>query len=511
MQDLINDLQHRKKIAENIGGTAKIEKQHKLNRLTARERIDHLLDKNSFLELGKLNHTEESGYDDRNYGDGIIGGLGKINGRSVVVLAMDKTVFAGTEGSVSWRKSKKIHEFALKHSLPIFHLGEGGGLRIPDGMGSDGISEKIMPAYLTKHNRRVPFFTSILGDSYGWSTWMAASSDIVVQTKGTCMAVAGPRMLEIATGEKIDPEELGGWKIHAEQTGQVDLFADSDETAINEMRKVFEYFPSNPKEEPPHKSTQDNPNRILEGIEDIVSTNRKRAYDMKKVIKLIVDDGDFYEIKPLFGRALLTCFGRINGRVVGIMANQPMRNAGAAGPNECDKATEFICLCDSWNIPMIFLHDIPGFHIASAAEKKKMPTKIMVWNQAIAKATVPKISIVLRKSIGAAYGNMGGPSLGDFVFAWPTAEINFTGPEVGINVVYGNKLKNSSDPEAERSELLQRWEFDSGPYKAAEKHLIDDVIDPRDTRKILVQSLDFACNDNGSISHRLLANWPTGF
>jgi acetyl-CoA carboxylase carboxyltransferase component len=201
----------------------------------------------------------------------------------------------------------------------------------------------------------------------------------------------------------------------------------------------------------------------------------------------------------------------LNGRVIGIVANQPMRNAGAAAVAESEKATEFIVLCDSWNIPLIFLHDIPGFHVASAAEKRKIPTKIMVWNQAIAKATVPKISVVIRKSIGAAYGNMGGPSMGDFVFAWPTAEINFTGPEVGVNVVYGRRLAAVANPQEAREELLNQWAFDSSPYKAAEKHLIDDVIDPKDTRKVLSQALELSCNYNGSISERKLANWPTGY
>ncbi|RNF40227.1 acyl-CoA carboxylase subunit beta [Planococcus salinus] len=511
MDDLIKDLHDRKDKAKYMGGIDKINRQHSLDRLTARERIDQLLDYDTFLELGMLNHSNMEGYADKSWGDGIIAGLGKINGRSVVVAAMDKTVFAGTEGTVSWRKSEKIHEFALSKGLPIFHLGEGGGLRMPDGMGSDGISSKIMPKYLTNHGRQVPFFTSILGDSYGWSTWMAVSSDIVVQAKGTCMAVAGPRMLEMATGEKISSEELGGWKIHAEHTGQVDLFADRDEEAIEAMKKAFEFFPSNPSEDPPVRETSDNPDRPLDEVMKLVPTARNRAYDMHKLIRLIVDDRKFFEVKELYGRALITGFAHLNGRAVGIIANQPFRNAGAAGPKECDKATEFICLCDSWNIPLVFLHDIPGFHVASAAEKLKMPTKIMVWNQALAKATVPKISIVVRKSIGAAYGNMGGPTMSDFVFAWPTAEINFTGPEAGVNVVYGRKLEEAEDPGTEREELLEQWGFDSGPYKAAGKHLIDDVIDPKDTRKVLCRTLDFLCERNGSLSQRLLANWPTGF
>jgi acetyl-CoA carboxylase carboxyltransferase component len=189
-----------------------------------------------------------------------------------------------------------------------------------------------------------------------------------------------------------------------------------------------------------------------------------------------------------------------------------MKHAGAAGVQECEKATDFICLCDSFHIPLIFLHDIPGFRVSSEAEKGKIPTKIMMWNQALAQSTVPKVSVVIRKSVGAAYGNMCGPTMGaDFVVAWPSAEINFTGPEVGINVVYGRELRRSENPKEDREKLLEKWSFDSSPYKAAAKHLIDDVIEPGETRQFLAKILELACYKKGSISERKLANWPTGF
>ncbi|OLO27333.1 methylmalonyl-CoA decarboxylase [Alkalihalophilus pseudofirmus] len=512
MFGFIEDLEQRKEKAKLMGGKEKIEKQHSLGRLTARERVDKLLDPESFVELGMLNHSAVPGKEDSSSGDGLVSGLGKINGRPIVVMAIDKTVFAGSEGSVHMRKTEMVHTYGAKRGLPIFTLGEGGGLRMPDGMGSDGISDKMMPMHLLKHERKVPVFTNIMGDSYGGASWVAAVSDIVVQVKGTCMAVAGPRMLEIATGEKISPEELGGWKIHAEHTGQVDFFAENEEESLEVMKNAFEYFPSHAEEEPPFRKTHDDPYRRLDEVIDLVPTRRTRAYDMKQLIKLIVDDHIFTEINESFGKALIVGFAHLNGRVVGIVANQPMRNAGAAGPEECEKATEFICLCDSWNIPLIFLHDVPGFLVGSSAEKRKMPTKVMVWNQALAWSTVPKISVVIRKSIGAAYGNMCGPLMGaDFVVAWPTAEISFTGPEVGINVVYGRKLMECDNPDLERKELLKQWEFESSPYQAAGKHLIDDVIDPRDTRKFLCQTLEYACHKNGSKGKRLLANWPTGF
>lgn len=512
MDKLLREFELHREKARRRGGQSKIDLQHKLGRYTAWERVDKLVDPGTFTEFGLLNQSDMPGAADKSAGDGLICGIGKVAGRPAVIQAVDKTVFAGTEGAVHFRKGRAMHEYAVKRGLPIFNLGEGGGLRMPDGMGSDGISDKMMPMSLLSHGRKVPLISSIMGDSFGGPTWFAVSSDFAVQVKGTCMAVSGPRMLEIATGEKLPPQELGGWEMHAQYTGQIDAFADNDDSCVAIMKKFFSFMPSNPSEEPPFKATSDDPCRRLNEALQIVPVKRNEGYDMKRLINALVDDGDFFEIKEYFGRALITGLARLNGRVVGIIANQPMINAGSAGPEECDKAIEFICLCDSYNIPLVFLHDIPGFRVGSQAEKSKMPTKIMVWNQALAWSTVPKLSVIVRKSIGAAYSNMCGPGMGaDFVVAWPTAEINFTGAEVGVNVVYGRQLMNVPDPQEERRKLLELWEFDSSPYKAAAKHLIDDIIDPRDTRKFLCQALEYACHKNGSISERLLANWPTGY
>lgn len=512
MDGMIEELWERKEQAKYGGGKEKLERLHKHGHLTARERIEKLVDPDTFLELGLLAHSDQLGFEEKSAGDGIITGLGKVEGRPVVLQAADKTVLAGTEGMVYFRKSKAAHQFAVKRGFPLLNLMEGGGLRMPDGMGSDGISQMLFPQELLLHNRKVPLITAILGDSFGGPTWTAVTSDFVTQVKGSAMAVAGPRMLEVATGEKISNEDLGGWEIHANYTGQVDRFVTSEEDSIQEMKEYLSYMPLHAGEEPPVKETKDDPYRRLDEIVNLVPTRRQRAYDMKKVIRQIVDDGNYFELKSLYGTALITVLARINGKVVGIIANQPLKYAGAAGPKECEKATEFICLCDSYHIPLVFLHDIPGFRVSGEAEKLKMPTKIMMWNQALAQSTVPKISIVIRKSIGAAYGNMCGPTMGaDFVVAWPTAEINFTGPEVGINVVYGRDLQQSQNAKEERLKLLESWSFDSSPYKAAGKHLIDDIIDPRDTRKFLSQTLEYACMKNGSMSERRLANWQTGF
>ncbi|WP_462413298.1 acyl-CoA carboxylase subunit beta [Neobacillus sp. Marseille-QA0830] len=512
VKEAVNDLLERKRRANLNGGLEKIKRQHEAGFYTARERINLLVDPDSFMELGMLNHSDMAGSEDKSAGDGLIVGLAKVNGRPVMVQAGDKTVFAGTEGAVHLRKAKTTHEYALKRGLPMFYLHEGGGLRMPDGMGSDGISDKLFPQEMLTHNREVPSITSILGDSFGGPTWTAVSTDFVTQLKGTCMAVAGPRMIEMATGQQVSNEELGGWKVHAYQTGQADAFGETEEECIAQMKDYFSYMPLNAKEEPPYKETEDDPYRLVHPVLDILPNKTNRAYDMKKIIAEIVDDHRYFEYRALHGPALLTVFARMGGRTVGVIASQPMKYAGAAGVQECEKATDFIVLCDSFHIPMIFLHDTPGFRVSNEAEKVKIPTKIMVWNQALAQSTVPKLSVVIRKSVGAAYGNMCGPSMGaDFVVAWPTAEINFTGPEVGINVVYGRQLQEVENAKEVRQQLLEKWAFDSSPYKAAAKHLIDDVIDPRDTRKFLCRALEYATVKNGTKSERRLANWPTGF
>lgn len=507
----VEELQERKAIARLGGGAEKIQNQHDRGFLTARERIDLLADVGSFMELGMLNTSDVSGNEKKSYGDGLIAGVCKVNGRPAVVQAGDKTVFAATEGNVHIRKSRMVHDFAVRNGLPMFFLHEGGGLRMPDGMGSDGISDKLFPPEMLTHHRQVPTMTAILGDSFGGPTWMAVSSDFVTQLDGTCMAIAGPRMLELANGQKLAPEDLGGVTIHNKYTGQIDQNATSEEECINQLKSYFEFMPQNADERPAFRPTSDDPYRRVEEVCEILPEKSNRVYDMKKIIQVLVDDGEMFELQPKFGKGLITTFAHLNGHAVGIIANQPNQFAGAPGPQECQKATEFICLCDSFHIPLVFLHDTPGFRISSEAEKAKMPTKIMVWNQALALATVPKISVVIRKSIGAAYGNMSGPGMGgDFVVAWPTAEINFTGPEVGINVVYGRELAQAENPKEMRQELLNHWSFDSSPYKAAAKHLIDDVIEPAETRKFLCQSLEYLLTSKREKSQRRLATWPTG-
>jgi acetyl-CoA carboxylase carboxyltransferase component len=509
----LEEMKRRRDLALKMGGPAKIARQHKLGRLTARERINKLLDPGTFMEMGMLNLSDMPGMEEQTPADGNVVGFGKIDGRDVLVSAADKTVCAGAEGRVgSFAKEHRAGQLAAEKRIPVITLGDAGGARIPDIMGSDGLSSMTFPIDALKYPRRSPYIATIMGDCFGGPSWMAAKADFVVMVKGSCMAVSGPRVLEIATGEKVTNEELGGWKLHAEVTGQVDAFTENEEDCLQIVREFLGYMPSNCDEEPPRHSTSDPTDRKLDGVADILPEALNRAYDMFKIIKLIVDDGKYMVLKPYYDPALITCLARMNGRVVGIIANQPMHNAGAGGPGSCEKATSFIVLCDSYNIPLIFLHDTPGFFVGLDAEKKKMPGRIMVWFEALALSTVPKISIVIRKSYGMAYGNMAGTSCGsDILVAWPTADISFMSAQAGVNVLFKPLIDAAANPALEKEKLIEQWEYQSAPWKAAERHFIDDVIEPANTREYINKCLELLRGSDGKgfISKKYLQSWPT--
>ena len=512
MKSGLEELSRRREKALQMGGKANIDRQHQRGHLTARERIHKLLDPGTFSEVGILNQSDIHAMEDKAPADGNIAGFGKIDGRTVLVYAADRTVLAGVEGRVgTFAKETRATRIAVEKGYPIITMGDGGGARIPDIMGSDGLSSMTFPAEGLRYPRKAPFVATIMGDCFGGPSWMAGKADFVVMVKGCCMAVSGPRVLEIAMGEKITPAELGGWKLHAEVTGQVDAFAEDDQDCLRIVREFLSYMPSNCDEEPPYVPTQDPSDRKVDEVMDILPDDLNRSYDMYKIIAAIVDDGKYFPIKPYYDQSLIICLARMNGRTVGIIANQPSFFAGAAGPGACEKAASFIVLCDSFNIPLIFLHDTPGFFVGHEAEKRKMPGRIMVWMEALALSTVPKISIVVRKSYGMAYSNMAGTNCGaDFLVAWPTADISFMAPRTGVNVVYRPVIEAAENPEAERERLLKEWEYQNAPWKAAAKHLIDDVIEPRDTREFINKSLDILRGSGrGFISKKYLQAWPT--
>ncbi|HTY24317.1 MAG TPA: carboxyl transferase domain-containing protein [Desulfomonilaceae bacterium] len=514
MKEALEELERRKAMALEMGGPEQVARKQAMGLETARERVAKLLDPGSFFEIGMLNHSDLPGMEDKTPADGKIAGFGTIDGRTVAVTADDATVLAGTGGRVGVEKAHRLHRWAIEKGYPIIHLGEGGGARIPDIMGSEGLSSMTMRKEMAIRSREVPFVATIMGECFGGPSWLAALADFVVQVKGSCMAVSGPRVLEVATSEQVENEDLGGWKLHAEITGQVDRVAEDEEDCFRIVREFLSYMPSNAQELPPVVPPRGSDQEARQQeLLSLVPEESRRGYDMNRVIKTIVDDEQIFVLKPDFDRSVITCLARIEGHSVGIIANQPMHTAGAMGPDGCDKCCSFICLCDSFNIPLIFLHDTPGFLVGRAAELKRMPGKIINFIEAAALSTVPKVSLVIRKSYGMAYSNMCGTGMGaDFVLAWPNAEISFMAPEVAANVVYRRKIDESDDIEAARHQAEQQIRAAGAPWKAAGLHLLDDVIDPRDTRKVLSRIIDLARgSDGGYLSRRLLANWPTTF
>lgn len=504
----IEELQKRQAKALEMGGEEKIARQHAKGRLTARERIDLLVDKGSFYEIGLLNHSDLPEMREKTPADGKIGGFGTIESRLVAVSADDVTVLAGAGGIIGYQKEHKIAQFAHEKGFPLIHLGDAGGVRIPDVMGAVGNIKFAYPIKGEIYDRFVPTFTTIMGECYGGPTWQASISDIVIQVKGTQMAVVGASITEIANKDQTKNEEMGNWEMHAKTTGAVDLFAEDDKEAIQLLKKALTYFPANANESPAYTESKAPSKFKQNSILEIMPEDDRYAYDMHQVLECIFDTDSILELKPLYDGSLITTFARLDGQVVGVLANNPKVNAGAMGWGACEKQVSFMILCDSFHIPLIFLHDTPGYFASKIAEEHRMPIKIMNVIRALQHCTVPRLSVYLRRSYGMASHTMSGAKMaGDFVFAWANADISFTAPDVAVNVVLGRKLKDSSNPEAVRQAFLEELAKMNAPWEAAGLGLIDKIIDPRHTRQELIQALRISKGTNGFFSQRLMASW----
>ena len=509
-QEALDELKRRQDIGRQMGDPARIARHRQRGHITVRERIEKLVDPGTFWEEGLLQQLRAP--DGQELPTSKVSGYGKVDGRTVIIRADDSTILAGT-GSVRGRQKGLYPELTQEQNLPVIRLGESGGVHMQSVQGSIGVLAVTYPARNLLHPRRTPHITAIMGYCFGDPSWTATMSDLVVMVKGTCMAVSGPRVLEVALEERTTPEELGGWQVHAEITGQVDAFAEDDEHAMQIIREMLSYLPQTCDEEPPVVPTNDPPGRRSERLLQVIPEKSNRVYDMHQIIKEIVDDGKFLELKPYYAKALITCLARMNGRVVGIIASQTMHNAGAAGPDECEKAATFIPLCDTYNIPLVHLCDTPGFLVGRPAERRKIPLKIMTWMAALSLASVPKITVIVRKAYGMAISNMCGSNCGaDFLAAMTTAEISFMSPESAANVAFRDRIDESEDPEAERQKYIREMELGSAPWAAASVGLLEDVIDPCDTRKYIIDCLEIMhSRRNGFMSLKQLQSWPPGF
>jgi len=361
--------------------------------------------------------------------------------------------------------------------------------------------------------RQTPFITAIMGESYGLATWMACVADFVVQVKGSVMGVSGPRVLELALGESNTDEELGGWRVHSKITGMTDRVADTEDECFKVIRQYLSYMPSHRDELPPVAAVSAESGCSMQQILSCLPDQRNKAYDMNKLLNYVVDTASLFPLKPDFGKTVITALARVDGKVVGIIANQPMYMAGAMDTDGIDKGISFLCLCDTFNIPLLFFHDTPGFLVGREAERKRVAARVINFLNALALVSVPKISIVVRKTYGMAYWNMCGAGCApDFHVAWPTAEMSFVSPEIAANVVYGGKSSDSSNSQELWQEQVQQMIDDASPYSAAQMHYLHDVIDPRQTRQYIIKSLEISYNSRTrGLSENKLANWPTKF
>lgn len=495
--------------ALGMGGPAKLAKRKAAGVLNARERIAYLCDPGTFIESG-LFATSTSNPADRDTtpGDGKVTGFGKVRGRETAVLANDFTVMGASSGSTNGRKIAHMKRVATQRGLPMVFLGESSGARMPDHMGSRGMGTLLgNDGTQYQRTRETPWASATLGLSYGSSSWYAVLSDFSVMRKGAVLAVSSSLLASLAIKEEVDPQEMGGWRLHAEVTGFADQVVDTDEQAIDAIKAFLSYLPSHHREAPPVAPVSEGSGAGMRDILGLLPSSRTQVYDVRAIIRAIVDAGSFFELKPRFGKAGVTGLARLDGRTVGILANNPLSKGGAMDSDACEKLTSFIVLCDSFNIPMVTFVDTPGFVIGTEAERRRAPGRIMNMMNALALTTVPKLSVILRKSYGQAYLNMGGGRNSDEVCAWPTAEVSFMDP------VYAVKVVHNLDPGApgfdaaleEMNRASEVWDF-------AQVYAAQSVIRPHETRDYLIRMLEVhRLRISGGIGQHLMRAWPTSF
>ncbi|MDA0275535.1 MAG: methylmalonyl-CoA carboxyltransferase [Proteobacteria bacterium] len=492
-----------------MGGPQKLAARTAAGLLNARERIARLCDPGTFVESGLFASSTSNPEDrDSTPGDGKITGFGKVNGRETAVVANDFTVKGASSASTNGRKIAHMKRVATQRGLPMVFLGESSGARMPDHMGGRGMGS-LLGNDPTQYQRlrETPWASATLGPSYGSSSWYAVLSEFNVMRKGAVLAVSSSLLASLAIKEEVDPQEMGGWRLHAEVTGFADLVVDSDEEALEAIKTFLAYLPAHHNEAPPVAAVPTGSGAGMRDILGLLPESRTRVYDVRNLIRTVVDAGSFFELKPRFGKAGVTGLARLDGRTVGILANNPQSRGGAMDTDACEKLTSFIVLCDSFNIPIVLFVDTPGFVIGTDAERRRAPGRIMNMMNALALTTVPKLSVVLRKSYGQAYLNMGGGRNSDEVAAWPTAEVSFMDPVFAVRVVHGLEpgAPGYEAALAEMSRANQVWDF-------AQVYAAQSVIRPQETREWLIRMLEVhRLRLTGGIGQHLMRGWPTSF
>jgi acetyl-CoA carboxylase carboxyltransferase component len=494
----IDQLQELGKKAALGGGKERIDQQHARGKLTARERIDLLVDPGSFVELDRFATTPNAptGAEDRRIlGDGVVTGHGAIDGRPVCVFAHDFTVFGGSLGETFAMKVCKVMDHAMKTGVPIIGLNDSGGARIQEGVVSLGGYAEIFQRNVLASGV-VPQISVVMGPCAGGAVYSPALTDFIVMVdKTSYMFVTGPDVVKSVLNEDVTFEALGGASAHSQVSGVSHFFAADEGAAIHVVKALLSYLPQNNLEDPPVVKTGDDPNRMDRELVSIVPSDPDRPYDMKEIIQRVIDTGTFLEVHAQWAQNILIGFGRLDGRSVGIIANQPKHYAGALDNNSSMKAARFIRFCDAFNIPILTFVDVPGFLPGIDQEHSGIIKNGAKLLYAYCEATTPKLTVIIRKAYGGAYDVLGSKHIrADFNFAWPTAEIAVMGPEGAIKVIYRKKIAEDADPRVMKELVKDYREKFANPYIAAERGYIDDVIEPQVTRPRLIRALEASLN-----------------
>jgi acetyl-CoA carboxylase carboxyltransferase component len=497
LRPLAEDLEARRARARLGGGPERIARQHEAGKLTARERIDLLVEAGTFTELGLHAgiHHSVRGLEDRDApADGVITGYGKVDGRLVAVCAYDFTVMAGSMGTTGEIKVSRLRELALTKRMPFVWLLDSAGARIQEAVGSLFAGTGHLFREEVVASGVIPQVAAIMGPCAAGTAYIPGLADFVPMVRGRgSMALAGPHLVRAAIGEDVTQEELGGSRVHCRKSGVGDLEVADDHECIARIREYLAYFPSHNSEHPPVHSCTDPIDRRDEALLDVLPESNRKPYDMYDVIGRIVDDGEWFDVKPQFAKTIITCFARFDGRPVGIVANQPRQLGGILDNDSADKAARFVNLCNAFGLPLVFLQDVPGFMVGTKVEEAGIIRHGAKMLHAVAAATVPKVTVVLRKAYGAGYYVMNGRAYEpDVIVAWPTAEISVMGAEGAVEIVMRRQVEEAEDPAAKKAELIAAYRQIIDVYVAAKNGMIDDVIDPRETRPTICRALEMA-------------------
>ncbi len=497
LRPLVEDLNARRAVIALGGGEERVAKQHAAQKLTARERLGLLVDDGSWVELGMHGrpHFSQRAMDGVDApADGVITGYGRIDGRLAAVVAYDFTVMAGAMGMTGELKVARLRELALTKRIPLIWLLDSAGARIQEAVGSlfagsgDLFREQVVMSGV------IPQVAAVMGPCAAGTAYIPGLADFVPIVRGRgSMALAGPHLVRAAVGEDVTAEELGGSRVHTRRSGVADLEVADDQECIAQIKRYLSYMPSHCEQEPPVVACTDPVDRVEESLLDVLPDSNRKPYDMYEVIRAIVDDGQWFDLKPQWARSVITCLARFGGRPAGIVANQPRQLGGILDNDSADKAARFINLCNAYGIPLVYLMDVPGFMVGTRVEEQGIIRHGAKMLYATANATVPKLTVILRKAYGAGYYVMCGRAYEpDLILAWPSAEISVMGAEGAVEIVFRKQVEAAEDPAAKRAELIEAYRKIIDVYIAAGNDMIDDVIDPRQTRAHICRGLEMA-------------------